>query len=119
MQRGNGADPYAFGVYESREFYAAAWAGADPTAIDYRRRLGEAALEDGNGGAVAFWNVRPNANYQVVELLDIAPVSGQQDSAAGFYIARTACTIGQGRISVRLEPGEGSDLEAVLITKYI
>lgn len=119
MQRGNGTDPYAFGVYEDREFYADVWAGADPTDSTYRRHLGEAALQDAQGADVPFWSVRPNANYSVVELLDTAPVATQQDSAAGFYVARTICTIGEGRISVRLEPGEGSDLEAILITKYL
>ena len=119
MQRGNGTQPYSYGVYENREFYADAWAGADPSATTYRRNLGEGALQDSQGADVAFWNVRPNANYSVIELLDIAPVATQQDSAAGFYVARTVCTIAAGRISVRLEPGEGSDLEAVLITKYI
>jgi hypothetical protein len=119
MARGNGTDPYAFGVYGAREFYASVWSGADPSMTTYRRHLGEAAIEDSAGGDVALWNVRPNANYSIVELLDIAPVATQQDSAAGFYIARTTCAIGAGQISVRLEPGEGSDLEAILITKYL
>jgi len=119
MARGNGTQPYAFGVYENREFYADVWAGATPTTVTYWRHLGMSALEDSAGGDVALWNVRPNANYQVIELLDVAPVATQQDSAAGFYVARTTCTIGEGRLSVRLEPGEGSDLEAILITKYI
>jgi len=119
MQRGDGTDPYAWGVYENREFYADTYTGADPTDITYRRNLGEATLLDAQGADVPFWSVRPNANYSVVELLDIAPVVTQQDSAAGFYVARTTCTIGQGQIGVRLEPGEGTDLEAILITKYI
>lgn len=119
MARGNGAQPYAWGVYESREFYADAWAGADPTTITYQRHIGKAAVLDGDGAEVAPWMVRPNAMYQVVELLDVAPVATQQDAAARFYVARVSCTIGEGSIAVQLEPEQSSNLEAVLITKYL
>jgi hypothetical protein len=119
MARGNGTQPYAYGVYESREFYAAAWAGATPATITYQVFLEEALVLDSTGGAVAFWNVRPNAMLEVVDLLDIAPVSTQPDAAARFYVARVTCHIDQGSISVRFEPSEGRDLEAIMITKYL
>lgn len=119
MARGNGTQPYAYGVYESREFYAAAWAGATPTTITYQVFLGEAAVFDSVGGRVALWNVRPNAMLEVIDLLDVAPTSNQPDAAARFYVARTTCHIDQSSISVRFEPSEGSDLEAIMITKYL
>jgi hypothetical protein len=119
MARGNGAQPYAWGVYESREFYADAWAGADPETITYQRHIGESEVLDSAGAPVAPWNVRPNAMYQVVELLDVAPVATQQDAAARFYVARVTCSISEGSISVQLEPEQSSNLEAVLITKYL
>jgi len=119
MARGNGSQPYAYGVYENREFYAGVWAGATPTTITYQVHLGEATVFDSSGGQVAFWNARPNAMLEVVELLDVAPTSNQSDAAARFYVARTTCHIDQSSISVRFEPGEASDLEAILITKYL
>lgn len=119
MARGNGSDPYAWGVYEDRTFYAAPWAGASPSTVDYQRHLGESEVLDSTGAPVAPWMVRPDAMYQVIELLDVAPVSTQQDAAGRFYVARVTCTIGEGQISVQLEPEQGSDLEAVLITKYL
>lgn len=119
MARGNGTYPYAWGVYENREFHASEWVAADPTATTYQRHLGEAAILDSAGGEVAFWDVRPNAMYQVVDLLDVAPVASQQDAAARFYVARTVCTIDESSLSLRLEPAQGADLESVLITKYL
>jgi hypothetical protein len=119
LARGNGTNPYAWGVYESREFYAAPWAGASPDAVDYQRHLGESEVLDSAGAPVAFWNVRPDAMYQVIELLDVAPVATQQDAAGRFYVARVTCSISEGQISVQLEPEQSSDLEAVLITKYL
>lgn len=119
LVRGNGADPYAWGVYENREFHAAPWAGASPEAVDYQRHLGESEVLDSTGAPVAPWMVRPDAMYQVIELLDVAPVATQQDAAGRFYVARVACSIGEGSISVQLEPEQSSSLESVLITKYL
>lgn len=119
LARGNGTQPYAWGVYEDREFYASQWAGATPTTITYQRTISEAAIYDSAGGEVAFWDVRPNAVYQVQELLDIAPVATQQDAAARFYVARVTCSISEGQMSLTLEPEQGSDLAAIMITKYL
>jgi hypothetical protein len=119
LARGNGADPYAWGVYESREFYAAPWAGAGPEAITYQRHLGESEVLDSFNMPVAPWMVRPDAMYQVIELLDVAPVVTQQDAAGRFYVARVTCSISEGQISVQLEPEQSSNLEAVLITRYL
>ena len=119
MSFGNGTQPYAWGVYENREFYAAPWAGASPGAVDYQRHLGESDVLDSAGAPVAPWMVRPDAMYQVIELLDVAPVATQQDAAGRFYVARVTCSIGEGLISVQLEPEQSSNLEAVLVTKYL
>jgi hypothetical protein len=119
LGRGNGANPYAWGVYEDRTFHADVWAGATPDTITYQRHIGESVVRDSAGGIVAPWNVRPDAMYQVVELLDVAPVSGAKDSAARFYVGRVTCTIGDGSIALTLEPSEPSDLSAILVTKYV
>lgn len=119
LARGNGANPFAWGVYERREFHAGVWAGASPTTIAYRRPLGESLILDENDVEVVPWNVRPDTMYQVVELIDVVPVATQQDAAGRFYVARVTCSIGEGQISVQLEPEQSSSLEAVLITRYL
>lgn len=119
MARGNGTQPYTWGVYENREFYGAIWAGATPDTFTYQRYLGVAAVFDSAGAEVAFWNVRPNAMYQVVELLDVVPVGTQQDAAARFYVARVTCVVSRDTISMNLEPEQSANLESVLITKYL
>lgn len=118
LKRGDGTNPFAWGVYENREFVIEAWAGATPDAITYQRDSGSGALYDAQGNLVEPWNVRPNAMYQNTSLLDPAPVSGAQDAAARFYVARTICRIDQNGASVDLEPGEPSDLSAILVRKY-
>lgn len=119
LKRGNGTNPYAWGVYEGRTFFAKAYAGATPTSIDYQRRIGEPFVRDAAGGIINAWNVRPDTNYRAVDLLDVAPISTAQDSAAQFYVARTTCSINSDSVSVTLEPDESTDLSAVLITKYV
>lgn len=119
LARGNGTNPLAWGVYERREFHAHVSAGASPTTIAYRRPLGESIILDENDVEVPFWNVRPDSMYQVVELQDVAGLTTQRDTAGRFYVARVTCTVGEGQISLQLEPEQSSGLESVLITKYL
>jgi hypothetical protein len=118
LRRGNGVEPYAWGVYEDRVFHARPWAGANPNATTYQRHIGESIVRNAIGTAIEPWLVRPDAMYQTIELLDPAPVSGQQDAAARFYVARTSCSISGGQIALTLEPEQSSDLSALLITRY-
>lgn len=118
LKRGNGTTPYTWGVYENRMLTAKPWAGASPTTVGYQRFLGGAALYDGNGGEVSFWDARPNAMYQVVDLLDPGPVMTAQDSAARFYVARTAVSITADEMRLTLEPAESRDLAAIFVRKY-
>lgn len=118
LRRGNGAEPYAWGVYEDRVFHARPWAGANPNATTYQRHIGESTVRNAIGTAIEPWRVRPDAMYQTIELLDPAPVSGQQDATARFYVARVSCSISGGQIALTLEPEQSSDLSALLITRY-
>jgi hypothetical protein len=118
LKRGNGTNPYAWGIYEGRQFSAGVWAGATPTTITYQRSFGSADVFDTNGLPVPFWDVRPNAMYGVIDLLDPGPVATAQDSAARFYVARTSLQIGADGMRLALEPSESRDLAAILVRKY-
>lgn len=119
LKRGNGTNPYAWGVYEDREFYADVYAGATPTTITYRRPIGTSDVYNNGGALIRPWNVRPNAMYEVTELLDISPVSTAPDTAARFYVARTTCAISGDTVTLTLEPKDSTDLATILVTKYV
>lgn len=104
----------AYGVYEDREFWAKTWAGATPTAIGYQRYLGDDQLYVPGGGAVDAWNVRPDAMYQVIDLIDASTLVAGPDNIAAYYIERVTCTVDGGGQSVRLEPGRSSELDVLL-----
>jgi hypothetical protein len=106
-------------VYEDRVFHARPWAGANPNTTTYQRHIGESTVRNAIGTAIEPWLVRPDAMYQTIELLDPAPVSGQQDAAARFYVARVSFSISEGQIALTLEPEQSSDLSALLITRYV
>jgi hypothetical protein len=118
LKRGDGTNPYAWGFYEGRVLTAGPWAGATPTTIGYQRYLGSSTLYDGNGGEVPYWDARPNAMYQVADLLDPGPVATAQDSAARFYVARTSLSISPDGMRLALEPAQSRDLAAILVRKY-
>lgn len=119
LKRGNGSYPYAWGVYEDRVFKANVYAAAAPDTITYQRWLGDSFVRDTSAGVIWPWNVRPDAMYQVVELLDVAPVATAKDAASRFYVARTSCQISGDTITLTLEPGDSEDLSAVLVTKWL
>lgn len=118
LKHGNGVNRYSWGVLDNREFYAEVYAGDSPADIDYKRYLSDGRLYDSADGIVQPWNARPNHMFQVIDLLDVAPVSGTRDAAARFYVARVTCAIGEGSVTLTLEPAEGTDLAAILVTKY-
>jgi hypothetical protein len=104
----------AWGIYEGRAMTIKPWAGASPTTITYQRSLADGRVFNSAGGVVEPWNVRPDAMYQVIELLDPAPVASAQDDAARYYVERVTCTVDSGGASVRLEPARSSGVDVLL-----
>jgi hypothetical protein len=114
LKLGTGTYPLAWGVYENREFYVQAWAGATPSTITYQEVLGDANVYDAAGGVVPPWLVRPNAISQVNDLLDVGPPSAAPDAAARKYVGRVTCTISGDQVGVTLEPSELDSIETRL-----
>lgn len=106
-------NPVAWGVYEDRRFQAATSASATPDAITYLEDAGSGLIMDSVGNVVQPWNVRPNAMSQVVQLLDVGPVSGATDAAARKYVSRVTCRITPGSIGCTLEPSGSSELDVI------
>lgn len=104
----------AYGVYEAREFHAKTWAGATPAVIGYQRYLGDDQIYIPGGGAVDAWNVRPDAMYQVIDLIDASALVAGPDNIAAYYIERVTCTVDEKGQSVKLEPGRSSELDVLL-----
>lgn len=105
-----------WGVYEGRQFRVKVWAGATPTTITYQRNLRERVVRDANGNVVSLWLVRPDAIYQVNDLLDVMPNATAPDSAARSFVERVTCRIGRDSVSLRLE-GQGGDTLDDVITR--
>jgi hypothetical protein len=114
LKLGTGVYPLAWGVYENREFHVQTWAGSTPTTVTYYERLGDANVYDRFGNRVDPWDVRPNAMSQVVELLDIAPVTTTPDAAARKYVGRVTCTISGDQVGCSLEPSELDSIDTRL-----
>ncbi len=103
----------AYGVYEGRRWKVATWTGATPSTITYQRSLGDGQIRDSLGGVVDPWDVRPDAMYQVAELIDPSqPVTS--DSPSAFYVERVTCSIDRSGVSVRLEPAKSGELDVLL-----
>jgi hypothetical protein len=103
-----------WGVYEGRRFSVKPWAGATPDTVTYQRSLKERVVRDGKGNIVPLWLVRPDAIYQVVDLLDVSPAATAPDSAARSFVERVTCRIGRDSVSLRLEGQGGDTLDDVL-----
>lgn len=104
----------AWGVYAGRRFRVAQWAGATPNTIAYRRYLGDAFVYGPGHGVIMPWNVRPDAMYEVVDLLDVSPVTAQPDAAAHDYIERVTFSASGESISLTIEPQQSDALDAQL-----
>lgn len=114
LAQGNGTNRYAWGVYEGRRFVANVWAGATPIPPDNMRWLAGVDVYDSTGNIIAPYNVRPDAMYQVSDLLDPSPVASAQDAASRYYVDRVTCSIQGGAIAVRLEPAQNDSFDARL-----
>jgi hypothetical protein len=114
LKLGNGTNRYAWGVFEGRKFYAGPWAGATPRSVTYYRRLGSGNITDSSGRIVAPWDVRPNANIEVNDILDPAPLSTVADSVWHYYVERVTCSVGKDSVECALEPAAFDSAEARL-----
>lgn len=102
------------GVYEDRVFRVDAWAGATPTILTYQRFAGEAFVRNMAMGVVPWWEVRPNTMYQRNDLLDVAPVATQADTAGRFAIERVTCRIDESGVSLALESADLTSADAMI-----
>lgn len=103
-----------WGVYEDRRFRVVVSASATPTIITYQRSKNERVVRDNRGNRVPPWLVRPDAMYQMTDLLDVMPNSAAPDSAARSFVERTSCRITRDAVSLRLEGQGGDTLDDVL-----
>lgn len=104
----------AYGVYEGRQWRVRQWAGANPTAIGYVRSLGEGLIRTPGGAVVDPWDVRPDAMYQVLELIDPSLPTGAVDQTSAFYVERVTCEVSGDGLSVRLDPAKSGELDVLL-----
>lgn len=113
--QGNGAQRYAWGVYEDRIFHAAPWAGATPDAVTYRGSLGDGArVFSAQGNVIMPWSVRPDSIYEESDLLDAAARAGMPDAAARHYVERVTFGMDASGYRLGLEPAAASDLDVLL-----
>lgn len=107
-------NPLSWGVYADRIFVVEASAAASPTAIGYTRSIAEGIIRDVYSNPVNWWDVRPNAMYQVRELLDANPAVLNADTAGRSYISRVSFSIDQDSISLSLEGSNGESIDRII-----
>lgn len=112
-QGNSSGERLAWGVYEGRQFRANAWAGATPSTVAYRRRLGDPAIYSQAGLPVPPHLVRPDALYETIDLLDYAS-GGGADIAARYYVERVSLELDGSGYRVSLEPAASDALDARL-----
>jgi hypothetical protein len=103
----------AYGCYENRAVVVKTWAGANPTRPTYQRALGGGLVYNGAGAEVWPWDVRPDAIYQVNDLLDWALLNGP-DVGARYYVERVTCAIDERGPSLKLEPARSGEIDVLL-----
>lgn len=104
----------AWGVYEDRRWIVQEWSGATPETIAYVRSLGDGRLYNTGGAVIDPWNVRPDAMYQVTDLIDPSLPVGAVDQTSAFYVERVTCSVDSSGASVRLEPAKSGELDVLL-----
>lgn len=115
LQKGNSANErLAWGVYEGRAFSVTQWAGATPSTIGYRTRLGSVLVENGSGSIIDPWLVRPDAMVEEVNFIEVGPPSGATDLISRFFLERVTFSIDQGGYQLSLEPAASDSLAARL-----
>lgn len=105
----------SWGIYEDREFHVTQWAGAFPETATYQRYLQNGKIYDAGGNEINPINIRPDAMYYVIDLLNTNVVdSTASDAAARFYIERVSYTANESGYSITLEPENSSSFDALL-----
>lgn len=112
--QGDGADRWVLMCLEGRRLTFRRWAGADPTTIAYVADLGSHQVFNPQGGLIQPWDVRPDAMYQELGLLDATPSVAAYDTAARQYVERVVCTIGRDGAGVTLEPAASDSIDTLL-----
>lgn len=111
---GDGTDRWVLLCLEGRQLTFRKWAGADPSSVTYIAPLGDHAVYTPAGALVPPWDVRPDAMYQEVGLLDAFPVGSAFDTATRQYVERVVCRVDQNGTSVTLEPAAQDSLDVLL-----
>lgn len=106
--------PLVWGVYEDRVFALAVSAAATPDTVTYRRALGDGHITDAAGNAIPWWRIRPNAIYEVADLLDPAPIGTAPDAAARGYISRVTFSVDPRGMRLSLEGPQGESVDKIL-----
>lgn len=115
LSKGNSANErLAWGIYENRAFTVAQWAGATPSTIGYRTRLGSVLVENGSGSLIDPWLVRPDAMVEEQDFIEVGPPSGATDLVSRFYLERVTFSIDQGGYRLNLEPAATDSLASRL-----
>lgn len=107
-----GGQRLAWGVYTDRTFTCATWAGASPSSVTYRTRLGSSVVESAYGGVVDPWDVRPDAIAEDADLVASGPPSASVDTAERFYLERVAFSASAGGLSLTLETSDQTGVDA-------
>lgn len=108
-----GGQRFAWGVFDaSRALSVRTWAGATPTAITYRLRMGETAVQSGGGAGVDLWQVRPGAMVEDADFVAVGPPSGAVETPAAFYVERVAFRVDGSGMELVLEPEAMNSLDA-------
>jgi hypothetical protein len=102
----------AWGVYEDRILTVRQWAGATPSTIGYRLRLGSAVIEDANGAWVRPWDVRPDAMVEEADLISVDVPIGAIETPGTYYLERVTCSVDGNGASVTLEPSATRAVDA-------
>jgi hypothetical protein len=110
----NSGQALSWGVYEDRVMNVVASAKASPSTVTYQRSVADGRIYDHFRNVVPWWQVRPNAMYEVIELLDPSPVASQQDAAARSYVARVSFTASRDQLSLTLEGANGETIDKLL-----
>lgn len=112
--QGDGADRWALMCLENRKLTFRRWAGADPATIAYVADPGDYQVFNAAGALIPPWDIRPDAMYQELGLLDATPPPSAYDTPATQYVERVVCTIGRDGVGVTLEPAASDSLDVLL-----
>lgn len=106
--------PLHWGLYENRAITIEPWAGATAGAITYTESAKTGEIRDSYGNIVDFWDVRPNAMVQVIDVLESGSPSGAIDSIARKFVARVNLSLTLDSRSITLEGDDVATVDALI-----